>query len=217
MHLSSLRLAALPSLLGAALLFGCARPLPKYEKPMARTSVQHVRTTAYTDTEADHLVHGCKTCLGTDLRYGAIHSAAADWSRWPAGTQFRIRDTGEICEVDDIGWALSGRNTIDLYKPSKSAMNNWGVRTVDIEILRWGDDQESRHLLSGRRKYRHVARMLTDLDKRIARGETNPEPAVATVPTAIPATVAVAAPHSAEASVAGSGEPVLRSFRGTVR
>jgi len=216
MPLSSLRLAALSA---AVLLFGCARPLPKYEKPIARTPVQHVRTTAYTHTESDHLVHGCQTCLGTQLRYGAIHSAAADWSRWPAGTQFRIIQTGEICEVDDIGWALSGRNTIDLYKPSKSAMNDWGVRTVDIEILRWGEDQESRSLLSGRRKYRYVARMLTDLDKRIARGEKNPEPvAVATVPTVVPSTVAVSTPPVATAPViVGNGDPVLHSFRGTTR
>lgn len=215
MPLSSLRLAALSA---AVLLFGCARPLPKYEKPIARTPVQHVRTTAYTHTESDHLVHGCQTCLGTQLRYGAIHSAAADWSRWPAGTQFRIIQTGEICEVDDIGWALSGRNTIDLYKPSRSAMNDWGVRTVDIEILRWGEDQESRSLLSSRRKYRHVARMLTDLDKRIARGERNPEPVVvATVPAVVPSTVAVSTPPATTPVVVGSGDPVLRSFRGTTR
>ncbi len=210
MHLSTLRLSAL---VAAVFLFGCARPLPKYEKPIARSQFQTVRTTAYTHTESDHLEHGCKTCLGTTLRYGAIHSAAADWSRWPAGTQFRIQETGEICEVDDIGWALSGRNTIDLYKPSKSAMNAWGVRTVHLEILHWGEDQDSRNLLSGRRKYRHVARMLTDLDKRIARGESNPEPLVAAIPAVVPATVAVSATHGAETPGAALDAPVLRSFR----
>ncbi len=218
MQLTTLRLAALAV---AASLAGCARPLPKYEKPIARTNLQHVRTTAYTETEADHLVHGCQTCLGTTLRYGAVHSAAADWSRWPAGTQFRILETGEVCEVDDIGWALSGRNTIDLYKPSKSAMNTWGVRTVDIEILHWGDDADSRRLLANRRKYRHVARMLTDLDKRIARGEKNPEPenaAIAAIPVAIPSTVAVSASpigaSGGSSATAGTTGSPLRSFRG---
>jgi 3D (Asp-Asp-Asp) domain-containing protein len=156
----------------------CARPLPKYEKPIARAQFQNVRTTAYTHTESDHRVHGNRTTLGTTLRCGAINSAAADWSRWPAGTMFRILETGELFEVDDIGWALSGRNTIDLYKPSRSAMNTWGVRTVNIEVLRWGDDAQSLDLLRKRNKYRHVQRMEKDLERRIARGETNPEPAV---------------------------------------
>src|SRR5437870_7527679 len=42
----------------ALLLGACAtRSLPKYEKPIARTQVQHVRTTAYTHTESDHVEH----------------------------------------------------------------------------------------------------------------------------------------------------------------
>jgi len=155
-------------------LSGCTRSLPAYEKPIARTQFQRVRTTAYTHTESDHLQHGRKTCIGTTLRYGAIRSAAADWSRWPMGTQFRILDTGEVCEVDDIGWALSGRNTIDLYKPSRAAMNVWGVRTVNIEILRWGSDGESLAVLSKRSKHRHVRRMVDDLETRIASNRETP-------------------------------------------
>jgi 3D (Asp-Asp-Asp) domain-containing protein len=183
------------ALLATTLLSGCGRSLPPYEKPIARTTFQRVRTTAYTHTESDHLEHGRHTCLGTTLRCGTVNSAAADWSRWPAGTTFRILETGELYEVDDIGWALSGRNTIDLYKPSKSAMNRWGVQTVNLEILKWGEDRESYGLLAKRRKYRHVARMLDGLQTRIARGETNPPSAalLATAQTAsIPAAVSVA-------------------------
>jgi hypothetical protein len=33
-----------------------------------------------------------------------IGSAAADWSRWPAGTAFRLLSTGQIYRVDDYGW-----------------------------------------------------------------------------------------------------------------
>ena len=157
-----------------ALLPACTRSLPPYEKPVARTPFQRVRTTAYTHTESDHLRHGCQTTLGTTLRHDAVHSAAADWSRWPAGTVFRILDTGEVCEVDDIGWALSGRNTIDLYKPSREEMNRWAVRTVNIEILRWGSDERSLALLRKRSKYRHVQRMVNDLEKRIATGSETP-------------------------------------------
>src|SRR5262245_25229986 len=117
----------------AVMVSSCGRALPKYEKPIARTQFQRVRTTAYTHTESDHIEHGRQTCLGTRLRCGSVNSAAADWSRWPAGTTFRILDTGEVFEVDDIGWALSGRNTIDLYKPNRAAMNRWGARMVNIE------------------------------------------------------------------------------------
>ena len=46
---------------------------------------------------------------------GAVFgSAAADWSRWPAGTIFRVPPDRQLYKVDDYGWALSGRNTIDL-------------------------------------------------------------------------------------------------------
>ncbi len=149
-----------------ALLAGCAsRPLPKYEKPIARTAVQSVRTTAYTHTEADHIKHGSSTALGTQLQSGEIHSAAADWSRWPAGSRFRIVETGEIYQVDDYGWALAGTNTIDLYKPTRADMNAWGVRRVTIENLQWGDPKRSVAVLRPRSKYAHIRRMLEEFKK----------------------------------------------------
>jgi 3D (Asp-Asp-Asp) domain-containing protein len=142
-------------------LGGCStRPLPAYEKPIARTRFQSVRTTAYTHTESDHVQHGRSTALGTQLRSGSINSAAADWSRWPAGTLFRILETGELFEVDDYGWALSGTNTIDLYKASRAGMNAWGTRRVTIENLRWGDPGRSLAVLRPRAKFRHVKRMV---------------------------------------------------------
>lgn len=147
------------------LLAGCAsRPLPKYEKPIARAQIQSVRTTAYTHTEADHLDYGCASALGTQLQCGPVHSAAADWSRWPAGTRFRVVETGEIYQVDDYGWALAGTNTIDLYKPSRAAMNAWGVRRVTIENLAWGDPSRSVAVLRPRSKYRHIKRMLAEFE-----------------------------------------------------
>ena len=185
----------------ACFVSACGRSLPPYEKPIARANFQHVRTTAYTHSEDDHIVHGRQTCVGTTLRCGPVNSAAADWSRWPYGTMFRVIDTGEIYEVDDIGWALSGRNTIDLYKPSKSAMNQWGARVVNIEVLKWGEDRGSLGVLAKRSKHKHVKRMVVDLEKRIARGATNPEPnnllidpqaPVATI--AAPVSTAVSAP-----------------------
>ena len=95
-----------------------------------------------------------------------VGSAAADWSRWPAGTVFRVAATGQVYQVDDYGWALAGRNTIDLYQSTRGAMNAWGVRRVDIEILRWGDPEESLRLLRRHQGYRHIHRMVLELEGR---------------------------------------------------
>ncbi len=91
-------------------------------------------------------------------------SAAADWSRWPAGTTFRIVSTGQLYRVDDYGWALSGRNTIDLYQPTRAAMNAWGVRREPIQILHWGDREESLRRLRNHQGYRHIKRMVLELE-----------------------------------------------------
>jgi len=147
------------------LLSACSsRKLPKYEEPIPRARFQTIRTTAYTHTESDHLAYGNKSALGTPLKSGPdIHSAAADWARWPAGTIFRICSTGETYFVDDYGWALAGRNTIDLYKPSRSAMNAWGVRRVQIEILRWGSAWESYRRMQPVAKHKHIERMMKEI------------------------------------------------------
>ncbi len=95
---------------------------------------------------------------------GGVGSAAADWSRWPAGTVFRVAATGQVYQVDDYGWALAGRNTIDLYQPTRAAMNVWGTRQVEIEILRWGDPAESLRMLRRHQEYRHIHRMVLELE-----------------------------------------------------
>lgn len=209
----------------AALLTGCGttHPLPPYERPLARTEYQTVRTTAYTHTESDHLAYGNHNALGGTLHAagtpvrlasaypaaaipvsnpadivdeeGGFHraplvprpvtpaggqsplaaadsypvptvygSAAADWSRWPAGTVFRLESTGQIYRVDDYGWALSGRNTIDLYESTRSAMNAWGVRRETIHVLHWGSRGESLQRLRGHQEYRHIRRMVLELE-----------------------------------------------------
>jgi len=186
-------------------IVGCSTPreLPKYERPIARTQYQRVRTTAYTDTESDHLAYTNHNALGSCLQCGPVHSAAADWSRWPAGTIFRIRETGELYRVDDYGWALAGTNTIDLYKPSREAMNEWGVRGVTIENLQWGDPDASLAVLRQRSHYRHVQRMIREIEDRhdeltqpVPTMGTPPEPVVAMMPApdstpSAPAAIAV--------------------------
>jgi 3D (Asp-Asp-Asp) domain-containing protein len=91
-------------------------------------------------------------------------SAAADWSRWPAGTVFRIVSTGQLYRVEDYGWALAGRNTIDLYMASPQEMNGWGVRRELIEIVQWGDPAESLRRLAPHTQYRHIKRMVLELE-----------------------------------------------------
>ncbi len=94
----------------------------------------------------------------------AIGSAAADWSRWPAGTTFRLVSTGQMYRVDDYGWALSGRNTIDLYMATPRDMNSWGARTEPIQVLQWGNPQESHRLLEPHQASRHIRRMLLEIE-----------------------------------------------------
>ncbi|MGI8819778.1 MAG: hypothetical protein ACR2ID_02730 [Chthoniobacterales bacterium] len=95
-----------------------------------------------------------------------IGSAAADWSRWPVGTTFRVLSTGQVYKVDDYGWALAGRNTIDLYMANRSDMNSWGVRHEPIQVLQWGDRQASMALLTARQHYKHCRRMLLELEEK---------------------------------------------------
>ncbi len=165
-----LRASRLLLALAVVLIAGCASPigrkLPPYEKPLKREPVQTVRTTAYTHTEADHRKYGKRAADGTALDRGAVNSAAADWSRWPVGTKFRIVENGEIYQVDDYGWMLAGTNTIDLYKPTRAAMNRWGVRRVTIEILEWGDPYRSFFILKPRDKFAHVRLMIRQLRDR---------------------------------------------------
>ena len=157
------RLCLFLFLLLPLILGGCLHPLPRYEPPLRRAAVQKVRTTAYTQSESDHIRYGDKTAIGTTLRRGIVNSAAADWARWPCGTIFRIRATGELYEVDDYGFALSGVNTIDLYKPTKREMRAWGVRRVTIEILHWGNPWKSYRKMVCVRSYRHIRRMMNEI------------------------------------------------------
>jgi 3D (Asp-Asp-Asp) domain-containing protein len=245
----NLALAVLAAFIVIILLSACGtaqHALPPYEPPLAKSDFQHVRTTAYTHTEADHReysnhnalggelhaagppIHRAEVMTGATLAYEVrravsvdkndsyspplqpfsmqenrrvarpikhaaqasprvkravavapgrssvgvggtppqIGSAAADWSRWPAGTVFRLLSTGQSYRVEDYGWALSGRNTIDLYMPNQREMNSWGARQETIEILKWGDPQESLQFLQRHQDYKHIKRMVLELEGR---------------------------------------------------
>jgi 3D (Asp-Asp-Asp) domain-containing protein len=133
-----------------------------------RNSQMRVRTTAYTHNESDHIIYGVKNAVGTNLRFGHVRSAAADWSRFPVGTLFRISGQPDVVYVvDDYGSALVGTGTIDLYKPSRSMMNNWGVRHVDIHVIQWGSFEKSMELMRDRTKWRHVRAMMEGIEARL--------------------------------------------------
>ena len=123
---------------------------------LEKFSLKETKTTKVVKTK-----HGTKKIVVT--KKPQIGSAAADWSRWPAGTVFRLISTGQVYRVEDYGWALAGRNTIDLYMPSRGAMNSWGAREENIQILQWGEPDESLRLLQAHQGYRHIRRMVLEL------------------------------------------------------
>jgi len=119
--------------------------------------------TTTTTTRTVKIVRGKRVVVKTKPQPPKIGSAAADWSRWPVGTTFRLLSTGQIYRVDDYGWALAGRNTIDLYMATQAEMNAWGARQEPIQILRWGDAGESLRFLQPHQDYKHIRRMVLEL------------------------------------------------------
>jgi len=132
----------------------------------SRKVLYGVKTTAYTHTEADHIQFGAKNALGTNLKYGAMRSAAADWSVYPVGTVFKIQGEPYVYQVDDYGSALVGTRTIDLYRPSTEMMNGWGSRKVNIDVIHWGSFAESMSKMKGSQDKSHVQQMMSEIVNR---------------------------------------------------
>ena len=134
-------------------------------KPKKETRVAtKVITTRVTKTTVA-VTRGGKSAVAAS-KSPRIGSAAADWSRWPMGTTFRLLSTGQMYRVEDYGWALSGRNTIDLYMANQRDMNAWGARQEPIQILHWGDPQQSLQILQSHTEHKHIKRMLLELQGR---------------------------------------------------
>ena len=132
-------------------------------KAVVRKATAATTTTTTTTTQTAKTVRGKRVVVRAKPQPPKIGSAAADWSRWPVGTTFRLLSTGQIYRVDDYGWALAGRNTIDLYMATQAEMNAWGARQEPIQVLRWGDSQESLRFLLPHQDYRHIHRMVLEL------------------------------------------------------
>jgi 3D (Asp-Asp-Asp) domain-containing protein len=131
------------------------------DKPKKTTRVTTTRITKTTVT-----TRGAKRAVALSKSPPRIGSAAADWSRWPMGTTFRLLSTGQMYRVEDYGWALSGRNTIDLYMANQRDMNAWGARQEPIQVLHWGDPQQSLQFLRSHQDYKHIKRMVLELEGR---------------------------------------------------
>lgn len=157
---------ALPAASSHAVAAAAGKPRDKFQMPVYAFSDRNriVRTTAYTCSECDHLIYGNKNATGTVLRYSdRVRSAAADWSFYPVGTTFRIKGLPYLYVVDDYGSALLGTGTVDIYKPTKEIMNQWGRRTVEINVVQWGSFTRSAELLSQRTSYDHCRKMLANI------------------------------------------------------
>jgi 3D (Asp-Asp-Asp) domain-containing protein len=156
------------------------RAIPAYEVPRAipvdETAETEVRRASYSPQLQPFSMSERRTTTTVRTRKGrstspsgghlVYGSAAADWSRWPAGTIFRLLSTGQIYRVEDYGWALSGRNTIDLYMANSRDMNSWGAREETIQVVQWGDPQQSLQFLQSHQDYKHIKRMVLELKGR---------------------------------------------------
>ncbi|MCX7713925.1 MAG: hypothetical protein N2035_09755, partial [Chthoniobacterales bacterium] len=95
------------------------------EEPVA--VVEGVRATAYSRGMKHNGRYEDRNAKGERLRMdGEVRSAAADWSRWPVGTLFRVRETGQVYVVDDYGRAMVGTSGLDLCKPTEVQVVRWG-------------------------------------------------------------------------------------------
>ncbi|MDB4544896.1 3D domain-containing protein, partial [Akkermansiaceae bacterium] len=129
-----------------------------------------VRTTAYSHMENEVGAPWKKNALGTYLKYGNVRSAAADWSKYPVGTKFKIKGLPHTYIVDDYGSALVGTNTIDIYHPTLTSMRKWGTRKAEITVIQWGDWDRTLNVLKGRTAYAHTRKMYYAAKAKVASG-----------------------------------------------
>ncbi len=130
---------------------------------------RYVRATAYSHMEKEPGAPGRLNAAGTTLKYGNTRSVAADWSRLPLGTKFKIVGKPYTYVVDDYGSALADTNTIDMFHPTLSGMRNWGTRKVTIKIIQMGSFERSAKLLKGRLHAAHCRKMYYAITKKMSK------------------------------------------------
>jgi len=176
-------LAAMASCTSPKLNFAAGGGLQRFRRSQPEPEPQKtqfvVKTTAYCHQEADSQPYGKLTARGTVLRCsGPVRSAAADWSRYPVGTRFRIIGQSQLYEVDDYGSALVGTDTIDIYQPTLRSMRSWGAPVVGIEVVQWGSYAESEAILAPRAtKSTYVRQMLSGVRIKSQQAQLGVQPA----------------------------------------
>lgn len=148
----------------AVLVTGCA----SMGVPAAPTKPKTVpvTATAYSSGAKCNGAWAHRNAIGGRLQSGAVNSAAADWSRFPVGTKFRVVETGKVYVIDDYGSAMVGKDKVDLFHTSYRDVYRWGVRQVNLEIIEWGCHDKSLTILQPRARAPHVRRMVQALKER---------------------------------------------------
>ena len=165
----ALAVLAAASLLPACSTAGVAR---KSTPTLVQAKTVPVVATAYGASAKCNSKWAGKNAIGGRLKSGEVTSAAADWSRFPVGTKFRVKETGRVYVVDDYGSAMVGKDKVDLFKTNYREVYRWGVRNVQLEIMEWGSFEKSLSILKPRSRSRHVKSMVQSLEAKLRSGET---------------------------------------------
>ena len=143
---------------------GCASGAKPAQQSKAKTVP--VTATAYSSGARCNGAWAKRNAIGGRLQSGQVNSAAADWSRFPLGTKFRVVETGKVYVVDDYGSAMVGKDKVDLFHTNYREVYRWGVRQVNLEIIEWGCPDKSLTVLKPRSRAPHVRRMVEALKEK---------------------------------------------------
>lgn len=148
---------------------GCISPgvLNVTSAPKKAPKKVAVQASAYSSGVPCNGAWAHRNAIGGRLKSGDVNSAAADWSRFPVGTKFKVVETGKVYVVDDYGSAMVGKDKVDLYMGDYRQVRRWGLRDVTLEIVEWGCAEKSLAILKPRSRSPHVRRMVEDLEDRL--------------------------------------------------
>lgn len=140
------------------------KKIPKFKKePNKKPNKLKVKASAYSYGAKCNGKWAKRNAIGGQLKSGKVNSASADWAKFPLGTKFRVQETGQVYEVDDYGSALVGKNKVDLYMTDYQKVSRWGIRTVTLEIIEWGNHKKSLAVLEPRKKAGYIRQMVNSL------------------------------------------------------
>lgn len=163
----------LPAKADVSLLNSVANlPKDKHGMPSYTDDITHrvVRATAYSHMQNEPGAPGRMNAAGGILKYDQVRSAAADWSKYPVGTKFRIKGLPYLYVIDDYGSALTNTNTIDIFHPTLGGIKEWGLRTIEIDIVQWGSWDRTLALLKGRQSHWHCRDMYANARQKVESG-----------------------------------------------